>query len=157
MSLGSRCWPLLVWLPLAGCSQAKDPPAPSASADQECSGEFDVFEAGMTRQAQPGDVSVQLEDSEPAPPVVRKDNVWWLRLSDAEGAAILGAELHVTPYMPAHLHGSAEVVIEELGDGEYKLSPIELIMPGVWEIPISVTPPDGETSQMTFRFCIAEL
>jgi hypothetical protein len=29
-------------------------------------------------------------------------------------------------------------------------------MPGVWEVPITVTPAGGETSEATFRFCIAE-
>jgi hypothetical protein len=62
----------------------------------------------------------------------------------------------VTPYMPKHQHGSAEVVVSELGDGEYELAPIELVMPGVWEIPVSVTPSDGLASETTFRFCIAE-
>jgi hypothetical protein len=123
----------------------------------ECSGEFDTYEAGMSRQAEPGAVTVELIESDPAPPVVREDNVWRLRLSDAQGEPLLGAELRVTPYMPKHQHGSAEVVVEELGDGEYELSPIELIMPGVWEIPVNIATADGETSQMTFRFCIAEL
>jgi hypothetical protein len=122
----------------------------------ECAGDFDTYEAGMSREAEPGEVTVELLDSQPAPPAVRKDNVWRLRLSDREGLPVLGAELLVTPYMPKHQHGSAEVVVEELGEGEYRLSPLELIMPGVWEIPVSITPPDGETSEVTFRFCIAE-
>jgi hypothetical protein len=58
--------------------------------------------------------------------------------------------------MPKHQHGSAEVVVEEQGDGKYQLSPIELIMPGVWEVPLRVTPVDGAASETTFRFCIAE-
>jgi hypothetical protein len=122
----------------------------------ECSGDFDMYQAGMSRQAEPGDVTVELVESVPAPPVVRSDNTWWLKLTDSEGQPLLGAQLLVTPFMPKHQHGSAEVVVEELGDGRYKLSPIELVMPGVWEIPTSVTPADGETSKMTFRFCIAE-
>lgn len=122
----------------------------------ECVGDFDTYEAGMSREAEPGEITVELLESQPAPPAVRKDNVWRLRLSDREGLPVLGAELLVTPYMPKHQHGSAEVVVEELGEGEYRLSPLELIMPGVWEIPLSITPPDGETSEMIFRFCIAE-
>ena len=147
--------PLLCGLLLLGCSQdGAEPDAPDP--DSECTGDFDTYEAGMSRQAEPGEVTVELEESDPAPPVVRRDNVWWLRLSDSAGEPILGAQLLVTPYMPKHQHGSAEVVVEELGDGRYKLSPIELIMPGVWEIPVSITLTDGETSEMTFRFCIAE-
>lgn len=122
----------------------------------ECSGDFDVYAAGMQRQAVPGAITVELVDALPAPPAVRTDNTWWLKLTDSEGEPLLGAQLLVTPFMPAHQHGSAEVVVEESGDGGYKLSPLELFMPGVWEIPMSITPTDGETSETTFRFCIAE-
>ena len=147
---------LTLLLLLGGCADAT-PDGSDAPADgSECTGDFDTYQAGMTRQAEPGPVTVELARSEPAPPVVRSDNVWWLRLSDEAGEPVLGAELLVTPYMPKHQHGSAEVVVEELGDGEYKLSPIELVMPGVWEIPVSITPADGDTSEVTFRFCIAE-
>ena len=143
-------------LALLGCSHDGSEPHPHTPDDSECSGDFDTYEAGMSREAEPGEVTVELVEAEPSPPAVRKDNVWLLRLSDNQGEPLLGAELRVTPFMPKHQHGSAEVVIEELGDGEYRLSPIELIMPGVWEIPVSITPPDGEASEMTFRFCIAE-
>lgn len=110
----------------------------------------------MTKQATPEPLSIELSAAEPAPPAVRGDNVWQLRVTDPGGAAVTGAELFATPYMPQHQHGSAEVVVSELGDGLYRLAPIELIMPGVWEIPITVTPRAGETSEATFRFCIAE-
>ena len=110
----------------------------------------------MLEQAAPEPLSIELTAAEPAPPAVRDDNVWQLRVTDEGGSAVTGAELFATPYMPEHQHGSAEVVVSELGDGLYRLSPIELVMPGIWEIPVSVTPPAGETSEATFRFCIAE-
>jgi hypothetical protein len=142
---------------LLGCGNGSGDQHDHGTPGSECAGDFDTYEAGMTRQADPGEVSVVLEESDPAPPVVRRDNTWWLRLSDAQGEAVLGAQLLVTPYMPKHQHGSAEVVVVELGEGRYKLSPIELIMPGVWEIAVSITTAQGDTSETTFRFCIAEL
>jgi hypothetical protein len=145
-----------VGLALLGCGSHDAPHDAHPDDAGECAGDFDTYQAGMSREAEPGQLTVELVESQPAPPAVRKDNVWWLRLSDSEGLPVLGAELLVTPYMPEHQHGSAEVVVEELGDGEYRLSPLELIMPGVWEIPVSITPSDGETSEMTFRFCLAE-
>jgi hypothetical protein len=152
----SPCLALLVSAPLLllGCSH--DHHEAPADSSPECSGDFDRYEAGMSRLAEPGGITVELEESAPAPPVVKEDNVWWLRLTDGEGAPIEGAELVVTPYMPKHLHGSAEVVVEELGAGRFKLSPIDLMMPGVWEIPVSITPAHAEASEVTFRFCIAE-
>lgn len=150
-------WTALTGLALLGCGShdAKHDDAHHVD-DSECAGDFDTYEAGMSRQAEPAELTVELLESQPAPPAVRKDNVWWLRLSEPDGLPILNAELLATPYMPKHQHGSAEVVVEELGEGEYKLSPLALIMPGVWEIPVSITPPGGETSEMAFRFCIAE-
>jgi YtkA-like len=146
---------LLPVLALAGCSNEAGQAAKPDEAE-ECTGDFDVFEPGMTELAEPGEITVELTSAEPSPPVVRRDNVWWLTLTDAAGNAISGATLQASPYMPKHQHGSAEVVVEDLGEGEYRLSPIELIMPGVWEIPLSVTPAGGEASEATFRFCIAE-
>ena len=70
---------------------------------------------------------------------------------------IADAVVHATPYMPAHTHGSAEVVVEEQGNGEYRLEPVVLNMPGVWEIAIDVTPPGGESSEALFTFCVPEL
>jgi hypothetical protein len=143
---------------LGACGAEQDEPGSAPEPESsECAGDFDAYEAGMTRQAEPGDVTVELLESEPAPPAVRKDNTWRLRLSDAEGEPLMEAELHVTPWMPAHQHGTAEVVVEELGDGEYRLSPIDLIMPGVWEVPVAITTSEGDQSAMTYRFCIAEL
>lgn len=144
---------MAVTLGISGCSRASEAESPG---DPECSGEFDRFEAGMTKQAAPEQLTIELVTAEPAPPAVRADNSWLLRVTDADGDVVTGAELVVTPYMPKHQHGSAEVVVSELGDGEYELAPIELIMPGVWEIPVSVTPSDGRASETTFRFCIAE-
>lgn len=142
---------LLGW---AGCGESAE--TKSDTSVPECSGDFDRFETGMKKEAAPAQLSIELTAAEPTPPAVRSDNVWQLRVTDERGTAVTGAELFVTPYMPEHQHGSAEVVVSELGDGLYRLAPIELIMPGVWEIPVSVTPPDGETSETTFRFCIAE-
>jgi hypothetical protein len=146
-------FPLALLLGLASCGEAGEPQAGAAA---ECSGEFDLFAVGLTKQAAPQRLSVEIAAAEPAPPTVRSDNAWRLRVTDEDGAAVTGAELFATPYMPEHQHGSAEVIVSELAAGEYELAPIELIMPGVWEIPITVTPPAGVTSEAIFRFCIAE-
>ena len=140
-------------LGLASCTDSAEPETESAA---ECRGDFDRFETGLTKRAAPQPLGIELTAAEPAPPAVRSDNAWRLRVTDEAGVAVTEAELFATPYMPEHQHGSAEVVVSELGDGLYRLSPIELVMPGVWEIPVSVTPPAGETSEATFRFCIAE-
>jgi hypothetical protein len=139
---------------LTGCGNSEQPDPPPG--DAECSGDFDQFEVGMSKRASPEPLRIELVSAEPSPPAVRTDNAWRLRVADADGAMVTGAELVVSPYMPAHQHGSAEVIVTELGEGQYELSPIELIMPGVWEIPVAVSTLEGTSSEATFRFCIAE-
>lgn len=163
---GGRAWCrhgalfALASLALLGCGTKADATSSGAGGSPaestECTGDFDRFEPGMTTQATPGNITVELARADPSPPVVRRDNVWWLKLTDADGNAVSGAELVASPYMPKHQHGSAEVVVEDEGEGQYQLSPIELVMPGVWEIPLSVTPAGGAASTAMFRFCIAE-
>jgi hypothetical protein len=149
---------LLGALTCAACGNEPggDGPNQQAQAEAECEGDYDAFEPGMSKLAEPGSLQLTLQAAEPSPPSVHDDNTWTLAVLDSEGSPVDGAELRVSPYMPKHQHGSAEVVIEGLGDGAYRLSAIELSMPGVWEIPISVTPPDGEPSEAAFRLCIAE-
>jgi hypothetical protein len=149
---------LLSSLALTACGKkdATDDQPPTTSLDAECSGDFDTFEPGISKLAEPGNITVELADADPSPPAVRRDNAWWLQLSDADGDALSGAQVVASPYMPKHQHGSAEVVVKEQGEGRYQLSAIELIMPGVWEIPIFITTADGATSETLFRFCIAE-
>ncbi len=141
---------------LVGCSNGGDAATSSANDGTDCGSDFDPFEPGMSTKALPGKITVELTRADPSPPVVRGDNVWWLHLTDAAGNLLSGAEIVASPYMPKHQHGSAEVVVEERGEGEYRLSPVELSMPGVWEIPLSVTPGGGVASEAIFRFCIAE-
>ena len=151
-------WLLLASLAQLGCGNKADASSSATAGDgSDCGGDFDTFAPGMSTQASPGDITVELTRAEPSPPVVRRDNVWWLKLTDPDGSALTGAQIVASPYMPKHQHGSAEVVVDEQGDGEYQLSPIELIMPGVWEIPLFITPAGGGVASETmFRFCIAE-
>lgn len=157
--LWTRCNLALVLGALSACGGDGEPNAADVALEPtpgECLDDYDDFEPGMTKRAEPAGVAVELLSAEPSPPVVRDDNAWTLKLSDERGAPLLEAELRVSPYMPKHQHGSAEVIVEELGAGRYRLSPIELVMPGVWQIPIRVTPPGGEPSETEFRLCIAE-
>lgn len=128
----------------------------AGAASASCSGEFDEYAPGMSKPASPGSLTLRLEDANPAPPGFGT-NVWTLLVLDENEDPVTGALVHATPYMPAHTHGSAEVVVEEQGDGEYHLEPVVLNMPGVWEIAIDVTPPGGESSEALFTFCVPEL
>lgn len=155
------CALLVSALSFAACGGAEPGKGSAANREQaptepSCRGDYDAFELGMSKLTEPDQIAIALEAAEPAPPAVRDDNVWTLRLRDAAGDPLTGAELRVSPYMPAHQHGSAEVVVDELGDGGYRLSAIQLVMPGVWEMPIVVSPLQGAPSKAEFRLCIVE-
>lgn len=112
------------------------------------------FLAGMQKEGA-GGVVVALTSATPAPPA-RDDNAWVIDVSKA-GAAVTGATIKVTPFMPDHRHGTSVVVVvtpDATVPGRYQLSPINLWMPGFWEITIDVTPAGGVRDSVVFRFCI---
>jgi hypothetical protein len=146
---------LLSLLALLGCSQAGGS-SERGNSDDQCSGNFDELALGLEKTAEPAGLTIGLYEADPLPPAVRNDNVWRVVVRDASGQPVTGAEIVATPFMPKHQHAAAQVVVEDLDEGRYELSPIELIMPGVWEIPIDVTPPGSDASSASFRFCIAE-
>jgi hypothetical protein len=126
------------------------------SAEYNCEAETrdEQFLAGMQKLA-PGGTLVSLMSAMPAPPG-RDDNTWEIDVA-REGAPLTGATVRVTPFMPDHRHGtSVPVVVTPVAEtpGRYELSPINLWMPGLWEITIDVTPSGGTRDSVVFRFCI---
>jgi hypothetical protein len=62
--------------------------------------------------------------------------------------------MSVTPFMPDHDHGSGKTVkITPLTEpGQYQLEPVNMWMPGLWEVTVEV---DGANSdRAVFRFCL---
>jgi hypothetical protein len=116
----------------------------------------DTFVVGLQKTGQGGALDFKLMSSTPAPPA-RGDNTWVVQInSTASGAAPLeGAQLQVTPFMPAHQHGSPiQVQVAAMPDaGQYKLEPVNLWMPGVWETTIRATA-GATTDSAVYKFCI---
>ena len=126
------------------------------SATYNCEAETrdEQFLAGMQKLGA-GGTMVSLTSALPAPPG-RDDNTWEIDVS-REGAPLSGATIKVTPFMPDHRHGTAvPVVVTPDPDvpGRYELSPINLWMPGLWEITVAITPAGGTRDSVVFRFCI---
>lgn len=112
------------------------------------------FLAGMQKEGA-GGVLVALTSATPAPPG-RDDNAWVIDVSKT-GAPLAGATVKVTPFMPDHRHGTSVAVVvtpDPTVPGRYQLSPINLWMPGLWEITIDVTPAGGVRDSVVYRFCI---
>lgn len=112
--------------------------------------DVDAYTAGMTKTSS-GGLKVSLT-AEPGPPDVG-DNTWTLRVVDADDAPVDGATVTLTPFMPAHGHGTnpADYSGTFTEDGTYVVGPFDLFMPGAWETTVSVDAGDGaETVKFAF-------
>jgi len=133
---------------------SEDPGDDQAPVNCEDSG-ADMFTAGMTKPGMNGQLQFQLVSSTPAPPA-RDDNTWVVKVLDGQNAAVAGANVVASPYMPLHRHFGIpkEVTGTDLGEGRYELDPVNLWMPGVWEITVEATPAGGTKDLAVFSFCI---
>jgi hypothetical protein len=109
----------------------------------------------MAKQSQDGKFTLQLQKSDPAPPA-KGDNTWDIQLVDALGAPVNGATIDVTPFMPDHGHGTAIDAVAtpaSSGEGEYSISPINLWMPGLWQVTLRAEAGDAQ-DDVVLGFCI---
>jgi hypothetical protein len=118
----------------------------------------DTFVVGLEKMGASGAIDFKMMSAEPSPPA-RGDNTWVIQLntmsSGVVGSPIDGATLQVTPFMPAHGHGTPIPVGINPGPsaGQYELTPVNLWMPGVWETTIEATS-GATTDSAVYRFCI---
>ena len=114
----------------------------------------DDFVVGLQKTGESGKLVFALMSATPAPPA-RGDNEWILQLTSA-AAPVQGAAMVVTPFMPDHQHGTPTTVTIEptATPGQYKLTPVNMWMPGLWETTIKASA-NGDQDQAVFRFCIA--
>lgn len=92
---------------------------PTLSADKPL--QIQAESSGMT-------TTVELDGSS----VVRGDNAFWVRLSDAD-ATLTG----VHALMPAHGHDTAPATIAP-SDRGYHVTGLQLFMPGRWEVTLEL-------------------
>lgn len=113
----------------------------------------DPYVAGMEASGSNG-YKVVLMSSTPAPPA-KGDNEWQLQLVDTGDTPIDGATLELSPFMPDHGHGTpiGAVVTPAGSNGEYTATPVNLWMPGYWEVTVNIDD-GGTTDSAVFKVCI---
>jgi hypothetical protein len=115
----------------------------------------DDFVLGLAKPGESNHYEFKLMSADPAPPA-RGDNTWVVQLNTMVTpiAPVSGATLSVTPFMPDHAHGSGKTVIVTpmTEAGQYQLSPVNLWMPGLWEVTIQASAPQSD--RVVFRFCL---
>lgn len=118
----------------------------------------DMFHVDLEKAGASGLLDFKMKSATPAPPA-RGDNSWVFQISTMSsgvaGTPLDGATLQVTPFMPSHQHGSPiQVGVTPMTDpGTYKLEPVNLWMPGVWETTIRATS-GTTTDSVVYKFCI---
>ncbi|HWB81287.1 MAG TPA: FixH family protein [Nannocystaceae bacterium] len=112
----------------------------------------DTYVLGMAKQGER--VQVAFVDALPAPPE-RGDNTWRVAITQA-GAPLSDVEVEVEPYMPDHMHGTSIEAHVTAADapGEYVIEPVNMFMPGLWQVQLYMTLPDGSDDQVQFDFCV---
>ena len=148
--------PLGLVVVTAACSGGTDNTDDTTSYNCADEDRADEFVVGLEKNGLSGKLVFKLLEATPAPPS-RGNNAWILQVtSQGTAAPVTGATMVVTPFMPDHQHGSPIVVgIEPMPEaGNYKLSPVNLWMPGLWET--KITAQNGqETDAAVFSFCLS--
>ena len=125
---------------------------PQGSSDP--AGGADTYELGLTKEGLQGTLQARLEAATPTPPIIG-ENSWTISLTDMDGNSISDADITATTWMPDHNHGSAITAKStHIGDGQYTIEPIELFMPGLWEITLHVEKENELLDQIVFKFWI---
>lgn len=149
----------LLALGAGGCDGGETGETGTTTTTQDQSGctndpRVEAYAAGMKEMSQEGAMSITLLDADPAPPS-KGDNVWMLKVEDDAGNPVDGATITMDATMPDHGHSSTVVPdVASKGGGTYELDPINLFMPGVWQVTFDVAPPSGAVQSTTFTFCV---
>ena len=151
-----RC-ALLSLLVAAGACGDDDAPADVDSGPVDCStiqAGQDVYEPGLEKIGANG-YTVHLMSATPAPPA-KGDNTWMIHVVDDTDNPGVGLTISATPWMPHHQHGTPIVaVVTEMGDpGMYQITPINLLMAGVWEITIAIGDGENDLDEVLYTFCV---
>ncbi len=89
-----------------------------------------------------------------SPPAINRMHSWRLRLTDAAGAPIAGAQIEVRGGMPDHDHGlpTRPEVSAESEPGSYLLQGVRFHMPGRWLIEFDIRlGEDSDSASLEFR------
>jgi hypothetical protein len=141
-------------LAVAACGGGEGGGTPDGGYDCAIEDRDDDFVAGLEKTGEDGALRFRLMQSTPAPPS-RGNNAWTIEVVDAAGAPVPGAALTVKPFMPDHQHGTGiKAKLTEQSDGLYLAEPVNLWMPGLWEVTIEARAA-AATDRVVYRFCIA--
>jgi hypothetical protein len=113
-----------------------------------------AYTVGLAQPSKDKTMDAVFVDASPAPPS-KGENSWTLKLTNAQGSPVDGATITATPFMPDHGHGSSVTpTVTPMGSGAYQVGNLDLFMPGIWTVTLSIKPPSGAVETVVFSFCI---
>jgi hypothetical protein len=146
----------LVAGPFVACAQSNGGATTGASTSVcDSDPRAEVYAVGLSAAAMDGTVKVSFVDAMPTPPT-KGMNTWTIQLTDAKGQPVNGASITVVPFMPDHGHGSSispQVMPMDMA-GNYQVSLLDLFMPGIWDVTLTITPASGPMENLKFTFCV---
>jgi hypothetical protein len=134
-----------------GCSTKHAAPH---KTDCENAARIDALAGGFVKHGAAGRFDFKLIAMTPSAPA-RGDNKWLIEV-DAAGTAVVRADVGATPFMPDHGHGTPVKVgvTPSATPGQYELAPVNLWMPGYWQIAVTAASGNDRDSAV-FELCIA--
>jgi hypothetical protein len=145
---------------VVGCGMSNNDPPPAPPTSYNCAADTrgETYVSGLAASGVDHSFDAKLMAMNPEPPS-RGNNTWNVEIDDATtGAPMTGlaSAITVTPFMPDHQHGSPITVdVSDDGSGNYTLDPINLWMPGVWTVTISVDQ-GSSFDKAVYTFCLSE-
>ena len=138
---------------LGGCGKKAAPEVDPAVVVQ-CSKDprVQAYAANMRQAGSSGLLSFVLVQAAPAPPG-RDENTWTVRVQDAAGNAVTGANLAVKLWMPDHGHGPATIPTISASGADIQVQNMDFFMAGVWQITLTATAA-GQSDSAVFTFCV---
>jgi hypothetical protein len=112
----------------------------------------ETYRENLVKDGALGRLRFRLVRSDPGPPV-RGDNTWQVEVTDASDQPVSGVILTAVPFMPDHGHGTSRVPEVTASGGGFQVRPVNLFMPGLWEVTLSAQSSAG-TDSTVFGFCI---
>ncbi len=144
MSVRWLAWVVMVAGVVVACDEgdgSSEPAEPAGSAFPNGNpAEADGYALGLSREGAAGALTVRFKDALPAPPDIG-DNAWQIEVLSGD-APMTGCSIDVQPRMPAHGHGtSVQAEVEPMADvpGSYRVAPVNMFMPGLWEVTLGLT------------------
>lgn len=146
---------ILTAVALFGCDSATDPCVEQFASEGEASSTEspDAYLSGVQKVTDQGRFLVELVRSTP-PPKFTGDFTWELTVQDTACVQVDHLEVKAEPTMPQHGHGTTPEFTEATRDeaNTFTLTDMDLFMPGIWQVEITVTAADGTTDTVSWFF-----